>query len=170
MAKDRQERRAHGRLGARRLQFRMLLNDVGHDFVQVHWLKFQFAAAEATVGQDILDERIHARAASNDALEVVSGLRSEVFTVILEHDLRVTFHSASGSAQIMGDGVGELLDLGDGLAQRGGSLLDALFQIIIHPGQLLFRVSNGFLGLPALGDVARDFGCANDSPTVVLDR
>src|SRR5215204_2697802 len=62
----------------------------------------------------------------------------------------------------MGDGINEGFQLGVGLGEFSGALADASFKLLIGACQLLVGMLQGLLSALAAGNVAGDFGSAND--------
>src|SRR5690606_26790537 len=71
----------------------------------------QLATSAAGKLEQTVDQLAHAAAAENDLIQVAAGFSLEVLAVILRQGLAEPAHGAKRRAQIVGDGIGDALQL-----------------------------------------------------------
>ncbi|MDP2307542.1 MAG: hypothetical protein Q8P18_16060 [Pseudomonadota bacterium] len=107
---------------------RGLVQHVVQHGVEVDQGARDLAAGEPAVGEQVLDEPVHPVAGRRDAPEQLPTPQIELVLVVGEQDLAEAVHRPQGRAQIVGDGVGEGLELAEHLVQLACPLLDTKLQ------------------------------------------
>ncbi len=85
--------------------------------LQLHRPELPAARADARVGEQVLDELLHARGAIDDVGHEFLGVAFQPVAVALAEQLRVACHHAQRLLQVVRGDVGELLEFGVGARQ-----------------------------------------------------
>src|SRR6266850_8012619 len=96
------------------LHLGVILDDLGDEFLERDGLERNIATTKTGISQDVVNQSFHARAAPNDALEVIASFVVETLAIIFNEGLGIAFHDANRSAEVMGNTIRELFHLGDG--------------------------------------------------------
>src|SRR3954447_1194958 len=124
-----------------------------------HGLELLALGADPRVGEQVLDQLLHARRAVDHVVHEFAPVAVELVAVAPREQLRVRGHHAQRLLQVVRGDVCKLLELGVGALQ----LLGLLRELVVRAAQLR-------LGALAGGDVGADAAVAAKMARVVVDR
>ena len=127
----------------RRLGFPQLGGNRLGQRAEIDRLPPQFAPAEARELEQVVNQLVHALGGLAGAAEEVLSLRIKLAGVALQQHLAEPANAAERRAQIVGDGVGEGLQLLVGRLQLRRALLHPPLQLGVQPADFQLRLFCG---------------------------
>ena len=104
---------------------------------QVHGPAVQLAPAQVGELQQVLDEPAHVLGAEPDPAQAAPALRVQAVAVVLQQDVAEAVDGPERPPQVVGDGIGEGLQLLVGRGQPGGAFRHPLLELVVHPADAL---------------------------------